>query len=224
MNGKSVVTYETVKSDPEVRGLIEMANENLGIIGYTEHGERHLGVVADRARNLLLELKHDERRAELAAIAAHLHDVGNVINRVHHAMLGALLARPVLRRLGMPPREANLVAGAIGNHHEGEGDPVSDISAAVILADKSDVHSTRVRTTGDVVTDIHDRVNFAAKNSDLFVKENGDIIGVEILIDPGVSTVMEYFEIFLNRMSVCRSSAEFLGAKFELIINGVKLA
>jgi len=220
----SNVTYETVYNDPEVQDLIRLSNDNLGEIGYTEHGERHLNVVSTRAKELLVKLGRDEKTAELAAIAALLHDIGNVVNRKHHAMTGAILAKPILLRLGMPLDDLHRIIAAIGNHHEGEGDVVSDITAALILADKSDVHVTRVRTSGDVVADIHDRVNFAAKNSELYVKDNGKVIGVEILIDPSVSTVMEYFEIFLERMTVCKVAAEFLGAKFVLIINGVKLA
>lgn len=219
----SVVTLDTVKNDPEVVNMIAIADHNLEEIGYTEHGNRHLGVVSERASYLLSALGKDERTVELAAIAAILHDVGNLVNRRNHALTGALLAKPILLRLGMPFDEVHRVIAAIGNHHEGEGEPVSDISAALILADKSDVHETRVRASGDVLGDIHDRVNFAAKSSDLFVKEDGKIIGIEILIDPKISSVMEYFEIFLLRMKASKMAAEYLGATFELIVNGVKL-
>ena len=228
----NVVTHDMVASDPEVRDNIDQANRSLGVIGYTEHGERHLGIVSKRAKELLTKLGKDERTAELSAIASRLHDIGNVVNRRYHGMFGAVLAKPILMRLGMPFNEIHQVINAIGNHNEGECDIVSDISAALILADKSDVHFTRVRITGDVEGDIHDRVNFAAKSSDFYVrpasqeesKEHSAIIGIEILIDPNVSTVMEYFQIFLARMDVCKRAAEFLGCKFELIINGVKLA
>lgn len=219
-----IITKEIVANDPEVRNIIEVANDNLGEIGYTDHGFRHLDLASERAKVLLKKLGRDDRTAELAAIAAYLHDIGNAVNRIHHAMFGALLAKPILMRLGMRLDEVHLVIAAIGNHHEGEGDIVSDISAALILADKSDVHRTRVRATGDIVSDIHDRVNYAAKTSELYVKENENIIGVEILIDPSVSTVMEYFEIFLDRMIACRKAAAYLGSKFELMVNGVKLA
>ncbi len=218
------ITYDIVRSDPEVVDLIRVSNDNLGEIGYTEHGDRHLEVVAERAKKLLLEIGRDDRTAELAAIAAHLHDIGNSVNRIHHAITGAILAKSILVRLGMPFAEVHKIIGAIGNHHEGEGDPVSDIAAALVLADKSDVHKSRVRATGDIISDIHDRVNYAVTNSDLYVKNEGEIIGVELLIDPKVSSVMEYFEIFLDRMNACKSAAEYLGAKFELIVNGVKLA
>jgi len=220
----SNVTLETIIADPEIQSLVKIADNNLKEIGYTEHSERHLMVVSTRSRELLEDLGRDDRTQELVAIAAYLHDVGNVVNRLYHAISGAILVKPILGRLGMDFDEIHRIIAAIGNHHEGEGDPVSDISAALILADKSDVHVTRVRKSGDVVSDIHDRVNFAAKESRLYVKNGGSTIGVEILIDPGVSTVMEYFQIFLERMKVCRVAAEYLEAKFELIINGVKLA
>ncbi|HHS50388.1 MAG TPA: HD domain-containing protein, partial [candidate division Zixibacteria bacterium] len=207
-----IVTLDTVASDPEVKSIIAVADRNLGEIGYTEHGNRHLAIVSERASKLLLSLDRSPRDAELAAIAGHLHDIGNVVNRRQHAISGAVLAKPILLRLGMPFDEVHRVIAAIGNHHEGEGEPVSDISAAVILADKSDVHTTRVRESGDVVADIHDRVNFAAVSSNLYVKDNGAIIGIEILIDPKVSSVMEYFEIFLHRMDASKLAAEYLGA------------
>jgi len=218
-----IVTLDVLRQDPEVAGLISAADNNLGVIGYTEHGDRHLSVVSERASSLLATLGKDKRTAELAAIAAVLHDIGNVVNRRNHAVLGALLAKPILVRLGMPFDEINIVIAAIGNHHEGEGEPVSDVSAALILADKSDVHETRVRASGNIVEDIHDRVNFAAKDSNLFVGDDGKTIVVEILIDPSASSVMEYFEIFLLRMKACKVAAEFLGATFQLVVNGVKL-
>ncbi len=220
----SEITLNTIISDPEVQSLIASADHNLEEIGYTEHGPRHLGVVAERARRIILGLGHSEREAELAAIAGHMHDIGNVVNRRQHALFGAVLARPILLRLGMDFDEANKIIAAIGNHHEGEGEPVSNISAALIIADKSDVHSSRVRASGDVVGDIHDRVNFAAVSSDIFIKNEGKTIGIEILIAPKVASVMEYFEIFLQRMHSSKVAAEYLGADFELIINGVKLA
>ncbi|MCK5833209.1 HD domain-containing protein [bacterium] len=220
----NIVTLEKIKDDPEVESLIQAADRNLEAIGYTEHGNRHISVVADRASNLLMSLGKKERDVELVSIAAHLHDIGNVINRRQHAPFGAILAKPVLLRFGMPIDEIHVIIAAIGNHHEGQGEAVSDISAALILADKSDVHTTRVRESGDVIGDIHDRVNFAAVKSDLYTKDDGKTIGIEILIDPKVSSVMEYFEIFLKRMDSCKMAASYLGAKFELVINGVKLA
>lgn len=220
----SEVTLETVRNDPEIIDLVETANRNLGQVGYTDHGFGHTEVVAQRARELLLKLGKEPRQAELAAICGLIHDIGNTINRRHHAMLGALLAKPILTRLGMPMHEVHEVIAAIGNHHEGEGDPVSNITAGLILADKSDVRESRVRASGDIVGDIHDRVNFAAKKSELYVGDEGKIIGIDIIVDSEVSTVMEYFEIFLKRMNACQMAAMQFEAKFELVINGIKLA
>jgi len=219
-----IVTADIIKNDPEIIDLVEVANRNLEQAGYTDHGFGHTMVVAKRAKELMLKLGKDPRRAELAEIAALLHDIGNTVNRYHHAMLGAMLAKPILMRLGMPFHEVHEVIAAIGNHHEGEGDPVSDITAGLILADKSDVRESRVRASGDIVGDIHDRVNFAAKRSELYVGDDGKLIGIDIIVDPEISTVMEYFEIFLKRMNACQMAALHLGAKFELVINGVKLA
>jgi len=218
------VNLEVVRNDPEIIDLVETSNNNLDKIGYTDHGFGHTELVSERAKELILKLGGTEWSAELAAIAGLIHDIGNTINRRHHASLGALLAKPILIRLGMPIHEVHQVIAAIGNHHEGEGDSVSDISAGLILADKSDVRESRVRVSGDIVGDIHDRVNFAAKRSELYVKSHGKVIGIEILIDPKISTVMEYFEIFLKRMNACQMAAHYLNAKFELVINGVKLA
>jgi len=218
------VTADTIRHDPEIIDLVEIANRNLEAAGYTDHGFGHTTVVANRAKQLLIKLGKEPRTAELAAIAALMHDVGNAVNRRGHAMLGAILAKPILMRLGMPIHEVHEVIAAIGNHHEGEGDMVSDIAAGLVLADKSDVRESRVRASGDIIGDIHDRVNFAAKKSELYVAEEGGIIGIEIIVDPQVATVMEYFEIFLARMNACQLAAVHFGAKFELIINGVKLA
>ncbi len=218
------VNIEIIRNDPEIIDLVETSNRNLEKVGYTDHGFSHTEVVASRARELLLQLGREPRVAELCAIAGLIHDIGNTINRRHHAMHGALLAKPILLRLGMPMHEVHEVIAAIGNHHEGEGDPVSDITAGLILADKSDVRESRVRASGDIVGDIHDRVNFAAKKSELYIGKEGQIIGIDIIVDPEVSTVMEYFEIFLKRMNACQMAALHFEAKFELVINGVKLA
>jgi putative nucleotidyltransferase with HDIG domain len=218
-----VVTLEQVKSHPTVRAFIEKADQQLGVIGYTEHGERHANLVASIASNILKRLGRPERVAELASVAGYLHDIGNVINREYHAQSGANIAFTVLRELEMGVDEMAEVIAAIGNHHEEEGQSVSDISAAIILADKSDVHRTRVRGTGMIQLDIHDRVNFAAKNSFLRVLEKKKLISLEVTIDTKISQVMEYFEIFLSRMIVSRKAANFLSCSFELIINGNKM-
>ncbi|MCX5800080.1 MAG: HD domain-containing protein [Candidatus Eisenbacteria bacterium] len=218
-----MVTLEQVRLYPTVRALIEKADKQLGVIGYTEHGERHAGLVANISSNILKRLGRPERVAELASVAGYLHDIGNVINRQYHAQSGAVIAFTVLRELDMPIDEVAEIIAAIGNHHEEQGESVSDISAAIILADKSDVHRTRVRAPGTILLDIHDRVNYAAKNSFLRVHENKKLISLEVTIDTSISQVMEYFEIFLSRMLVSRKAANFLSCSFELIINDNKM-
>ncbi len=217
------VTIDRVMADPEVIAWIEKANFYLGKQGYTEHGLRHCKLVSKIAYNVLERLGREERRCQLAAIAAFIHDIGNAINRDHHAQTGALAAYTILTRMGMPPEEALDIAAAIGNHDDVGSQPVSDVAAAVILADKSDVHSSRVRNLEQLSSDIHDRVNYAAKSSFLRVTPDEETITLEIKIDTTVSSVMEYFEIFLSRMILCRRAAEYLGMKFELDINGYKL-
>jgi metal-dependent HD superfamily phosphatase/phosphodiesterase len=218
-----MITVDDVKKNEEVKQLIKKSDEILGVIGYTEHGERHASLAANIAFNILTRLKYPEKRAHLAAIAAFLHDIGNVINRDYHAQTAAILARSILTDMGMPFVDILEVMAAIGNHDEKDGQPVSDICAAIILADKSDVHSSRVRTLEGIKLDIHDRVNYAAKSSFLRVEEEKKLIILEIKIETSISQVMEYFEIFLSRMIVCRRAADFLGLKFQLEINGQRL-
>lgn len=218
-----MITLEDVKKNEKVRTLITKADEYLGVIGYTEHGERHGSLAANIAYNIMTRLGKGERRAQLASIAAYLHDIGNVINRDFHAQTAAVMAMHILDNMGMDHQEVIEIIAAIGNHDEHDGKPVSDLCAAVILADKSDVHKSRVRNPEFIKTDIHDRVNWAAKSSFLRVDEVKRKIILDINIDTTTSSVMEYFEIFLSRMVVCRRAAEFLGLKFELEINGYKL-
>jgi len=218
-----MVTLEDVKKNEHVKVLIAKADEVLGVIGYTEHGQRHASLCANIAHNVLSRLKHSEKSVQLAAIAAYLHDIGNVINRDYHAQIGAVLAQNILLEMKMPLEDVMEIIAAIGNHDEKDGYPISDICAAVILADKSDVHSSRVRTLEMIKQDIHDRVNYAAKSSFLRVEEDKGIITLEIKIDTSISQVMEYFEIFLSRMIACRRAAEFLKQKFQLEINGQRL-
>jgi hypothetical protein len=222
MNNK-IVTLDELKKNPLVRSLISKADEILGVIGYTEHGARHASLSSNIAYNIMQRLKKTEREAHLAAIAAYLHDIGNVINRDYHAQTGAIIAYDILLQMGMEVDDIMDVVAAIGNHDEKDGQPVSDICAAVILADKSDVHSSRVRNLEMIKQDIHDRVNYAAKSSFLRVDFEKQTISLEIKIDTTVSQVMEYFEIFLSRMAVCRKAAEFLKMRFELEINGQRL-
>jgi len=217
------LALQDIKDDPMVRALIFKADENLGVMGYTEHGDRHCSLSANIAYNILKRLGYPERKAELAAIAAYMHDMGNVVNRDYHAQTAALLAYDVLSKKGMSSDEIAEIMAAIGNHDEKDGSPVSAVSAAVILADKTDVHFSRVRTTDLIKQDIHDRVNYAAKSSFLNVDAEKKRAMLQIKIDNTVSSVMEYFEIFLSRMVVCRRAAEYLGLKFEVEINGYKL-
>jgi len=219
-----LITLHDVKNHAELRVLIEKADEAVEAIGYTEHGRRHTGLAAKRASAVLLGVGASPRRAELGAIAAYLHDLGNLINRNYHAQTAAVLVYPALIKLGMPMEEVCDVITAIGNHDEKDGQPVNDLCAAVILADKSDVHRSRVRTTEFLKQDIHDRVNFAATESRLMVNSGSDVIALSLTIDTEISSVMEYFEIFLSRMVVCRRAAEYFKHRFELEINGQRLS
>jgi uncharacterized protein len=218
-----LVTFETVRNHPRVKVFVRKADEALAEIGYTEHGERHVGLVAHIAFNTLKRLGYPEREAELAAIAGYMHDIGNGVNRDHHAQTGATMAMQLLHEMGMPDVEIVRIMGAIGNHHENDGDPVSAVAAAVILADKSDVHRTRVRNPDMIKFDIHDRVNYAVEKSFLNVDEASKQITLELTIDTSISQVMEYFEIFMTRMLASRKAAKFLGTTFGLTVNGNRL-
>ena len=216
------VTITRVRNHPHTLAYLKNANANLKLIGYTEHGRRHAGLVGHIAANVLRRLDFPAREIELAEIAGYLHDIGNCINREQHGQSGALLAKDILFDLGMPIDEVILVMGAIGNHEEERGHAVSTIAAAIILADKSDVHRSRVQNADPARFDIHDRVNYAATRSFLRVDANGKRrITLELTIDTEMASVMDYFEIFLSRMVMCRRAAEFLGARFGLHINEV---
>jgi metal-dependent HD superfamily phosphatase/phosphodiesterase len=216
------VSLELVKRDPEVVAYLDRADEFLVVLGFTEHGRRHAGLVANIAANVLTHLGFPEREVELGSIAGYLHDIGNVVARQGHEQTGALLSLGILRRLGMDPEEAAAVVGAIGNH----GDccePVNNLSAALFLADKSDVHRSRVRNPNPESFDIHDRVNHAVQHSFLRVDGRRRTVTLELRTDSRMASVMNYFEIFLGRMSLCRKAADFLGCRFELAINEHKL-
>lgn len=223
VTGVKLVMPDDVKKDIEVEAYIQKANEYTGAIGYTEHGSRHANLTASIAYNILKRLAYSEREAQLASIAAYVHDMGNLVSRVNHEHTGANLANVILERLGMDPVERAVVMGAIGNHEEKHGEPVSPVGAAVILADKSDVHRSRVRNPDPTTFDIHDRVNYAVQHSFLRVDEKSKTITLELTIDTQLSQVMEYFEIFLTRMVMCRRAAQFLNCEFKLQINGAKL-
>jgi metal-dependent HD superfamily phosphatase/phosphodiesterase len=218
-----IVTFDLVRENPRIKVFIRKSDEALAEIGYTEHGERHVGLVAHIAYNTLKRLGYPEREAELAAIAGYMHDIGNAVNRDQHAQSGALMAMQILTDLGMPDIEILRILGAIGNHHEDHGDPVNAVAAAVILGDKSDVHRTRVRNPDMIKFDIHDRVNYAVEKSFLNVDEANKQITLELTIDTSISQVMEYFEIFMTRMLASRKAAKFLGTTFGLAVNGNRL-
>lgn len=218
-----LVTLDQVKEKPDAQALIRAADDQLGALGYTEHGFRHAGLVANIAQNVLLRLGRPERQAQLAAIAGYLHDIGNVVNRQDHATAGALVARDLLREMGMRWDELALVVGAIGNHEERIGEPASDVSAALIIADKSDVHRTRVRNQNPLTFDIHDRVNSASQRSFVRVNDHDKTITLEITIDKEQASLADYFNIFLPRMMFIKRSSDFLGVQFRLEINQTRM-
>ena len=214
------LTLREVRKDNRVRVYIAKGNEQMAAIGYTEHGHRHAGIVATIARSILSSLGHAERAAELAAIAGYLHDIGCVINRRGHVEAGALISMGILSDLGMEPLEIAEIVGAVGNHEEPDGVPINPVAAAVIIADKSDVHYSRVQNTSPKDYDIHDRVNGSVKKSFLRVDPDKKRIRLELEIDTEIASVMEYFEIFITRMTLCRKAAEKLGCTYRISING----
>lgn len=219
-----MVTLENVREDEEVNTLINDANQYLRALGYTEHGRRHARLVAETSLDILRHFDHPARMCELAAIAGYLHDIGNVIHREHHAQSGSLIALSVLARMGMPPVEYALIVNAIGNHEEERGYATTPVSAALNIADKSDVHRSRVQTEGFEDFDIHDRVNYATTSSKVLVDAPGKMIALELTIDTSFAQVIEYFEIFLDRMVMVKQASEFLGCHFRLAINGTNFS
>lgn len=219
------ITLAQVRADPEVHELIRAANENLGVIGYTDHGFRHAEIVARDARMILRRAGFSRREQELSAVSGYLHDIGNVVGRHGHAQSGALLAYSILTRMEATPQDTAVVMGAIGSHEdEGSmGDPVHPVSAALILADKADVHRSRVREPDPLTLDVHDRVNYAATSSHLNIDAADKTITLDLEIDTRIAQVMTYFEIFLPRMLMSRRAAELLGYTFRIKINGVSL-
>jgi hypothetical protein len=215
----SNIMLKDVKANQEVDSFIQAANDYLGAIGYTEHGYRHVSMVSSRAESILSTLGYPKRLQELAAIAGYIHDIGNVINRQNHGQSAGLMALLLLRKIGFTADEVALIVSAVGNHEEGIGEPVNSIAAALIISDKSDVHKTRVRN----VKDIHDRVNYAVDRSFLQIDKDKRAISLNLSIETKIAQVIEYFEIFMSRMTMCRAAAKFLDCKFELIINERKL-
>lgn len=216
------ITYEQVIKDEAVKTYIQKADETLIALGYTEHSFAHVTKVAQLASEILLTLGYSEKEAELAKIAGYLHDIGNVINRVDHAQSGAVMAFRILDRMGADPEDIATIITAIGNHDESTAFPVNSIAAALILADKTDVRYTRVRNQDFSSFDIHDRVNYSVKESTVKIEKDSHI-ELRLKIETKMCTVMDYFEIFLNRMILCRKAAEKLGLEFWLVVNGQRM-
>ena len=217
------MTYEEVRRDPAVKIYIAQADASMQALGFTEHSFAHVTRVAKTAGDILEILGYPARTVELARIAGYLHDIGNVVNRVDHSQSGAVMAFRILDRMNFPPEEIASIVTAIGNHDEGTGVPVNAVSAALFLADKSDVRRSRVRKTADIAQDIHDRVNHSVTHSELKIDLEQKTVTLELTVDTRVSSVMEYFEIFMKRMSLCRNAAERLDLRFQLTINGQPL-
>lgn len=214
-----MITYEQIKSDPTIRTYIQKADESLTALGYTEHSFAHVTKVAETASYILKKTGHSEHTIELAEIAGFLHDIGNLVNRVDHSQSGAVMAFRILDNMNMPAEDIATIVTAIGNHDEGTGVPVDAVSAALILADKTDVRRSRVRNFDDKNFDIHDRVNYSVTNSVLDINTEKNIITLKLDIDTNYGSVMDYFEIFMGRMLLCRKAAEKLGLAFKLFIN-----
>ena len=217
------MTFENIRKHPVVLALLDRGNRDLGVLGYTDHSRAHCGLVADRAGNILERLGYSAHDVELAKIAGFMHDIGNAVNRTHHAENGALLAYDILKELDMPLADRVVVIGAIGNHDESTGGAKDPVSAALILADKSDVRRDRVRTKEPEIFDILDRVNYAVTGSSLKVDPVEKKIALNLQVDEGICSMYEYFDIFLGRMLMCREAAQMLGCRFRLTVNGGKV-
>lgn len=217
------MTYEQIKTHPEVTALLERGDYNLGVLGFTDHSMAHCALVAERAAYILRRLGYTEREGELAKIAGCMHDIGNAINRTHHAEIGALLANEILKGTDMPITDRMTVISAIGSHDESTGGAKDPVSAALILADKTDVRRNRVRHQDPAQFDIHDRVNYAVTGSTLKVDTAERKISLNLQVDESLCTMYDYFDIFLGRMMMCRAAAQMLGASFRLTVNGGKV-
>jgi len=214
---------DRVRAHERTSTFLTLADEFLGAQGFTEHGHRHALLVGHISFNVLTHLGHDGRTCELAAVAGYLHDIGNVVSRAYHGQTSAMLAYDLLKELDVPPRDAAYVLSAVGNHEEQYGEVVSPVGAAVILADKSDVHRSRVRKDASIEMDIHDRVNYAVEASFLRVDPDARTLTLELRIDTSISQVLEYFEIFLERMIMCRRAARTVGCDFKITVNDVSI-
>lgn len=223
----SNVTYKYIKQNKDVQTYINHADAALSSIGYTEHSNAHVERAAFTANMILSELGYPERDCELAQIAAYMHDIGNVVNRVDHAQSGAIMAFHILEGMGMPAEEICTIVSAIGNHDEHTAAPVNHIAAAVIISDKTDVRRSRVRGSknydGADISDVHDRVNYACEQSKVYFSDDKTSLILDLIIDLRISSIMEYFEIFMDRMILCRKAAKTLGVEFQLVINNQKV-
>ena len=218
-----MLTYETIRNDKAIQTYITRADESLAALGFTEHSFAHVCHVADMAGYILTTMGYDERTVELAKIAGYLHDIGNLVNRSEHSQSGAVMAWTLLQNMGCDPGELATIVTAIGNHDEGTGVPVNPVAAALILADKADVRRSRVRNQEISTFDIHDRVNYSVKKSELKINSDRTLVKLKLTVDTRYGSVMDYFEIFLGRMVLCRKAAERLGLQFKLIINEQQL-
>ena len=215
--------YKKVLENKEVKAFLKKGNENLGILGYTDHSEKHCAIVAKRAGEILEKFGYARHEIELAQTAGALHDIGNAINRKNHGEYGALLANELLQKMGMSLEDRVIIVSAIGHHDESTGGAVDPVSAALILADKTDVRRNRVRTKEKASFDKHDRVNYAVTSATVKLNPEKHVITLDLEIDENICTMYEYFEIFLGRMMMCRQAAEMLGARFKLLANGSKI-
>ena len=217
------MSYEEIRNNPTIRTYIQKADQSLAALGFTEHSFAHVTRVAEMAGNILTTLGYPERTVEITKIAGYLHDMGNLVNRVDHSQSGAVMAFRILDNLGFDPEEIATIVTAIGNHDEGTGVPVDEVAAALILADKSDVRRSRVRNQDIQNFDIHDRVNYSVTKSELKINEAHTLIKLKLSVDTRFGSVMDYFEIFMGRMILCRKAAEKLGLQFKLMINEQQL-
>mgnify|MGYP004585569193 CR=1 FL=1 len=218
-----MVTFEEIKNNEAINTYIRKADQTLSELGFTEHNFAHVGIVAENASYIMETLGYSEREVELVKIAAYLHDIGNLVNRVDHSQSGAVMAFRILDNLHMPAEEICDIVAAIGNHDEGTGRPISPMAAALILADKSDVRRSRVRNNDPATFDIHDRVNYAVEKSKLTLSTKTKKFILHLTIDESISHISEYFEIFLNRMLLCRKAADYFGYTFEVNINHLRV-
>ena len=222
-NKKDVTLYQKVRENKEIRAFLRKGNENLGVMGFTDHSQAHCTLVAEHAAEILRKFDYTEHDIELVRIAGFMHDIGNAVNRTHHAEYGAILANELLKGMKLPLEDRITVVSAIGHHDESTGGAMDPISAALIIADKTDVRRNRVREKEQASFDIHDRVNFAVTEANLKINAKKSTVALNLQIDEHICTMYEYFEIFLGRMVMCRRAAEMLGAKFKLTANGSKV-